>query len=231
MLNAQFGKIRYLNEVMGVYRVHKDGLWENKNEIYRKERWVDLLDQLKNRFAPEINKILIEQQNREAEYLMMHYIENAGKCQYFAHKLLENDPFYIVKLKRENKLAVENIEGQKVELKRTYEEIELKQEHIDRIVRVKPLDRIQKFRNIIHLLRFYTVIKQSGYFDEPFYLQNNPDVRIAGINPLKHYLMHGGFEGRKPCASFDSMLYLKQNPEVLKSGINPLIHYILNGKK
>jgi glycosyltransferase involved in cell wall biosynthesis len=231
MLNAQFGKIKYFQDVMGVYRVHKDGIWENKSEIYRTEKWVDLLDHMKTKFAPEINKILIEKQNIYSEFLMMHYSGNAGKCHYYACKLLENDPFYAVNLKLENRHVTENINMLKEELNSKDVELKLKQESLDLIILGNRLNRIQKIRNIVYLLIFYHTIKQRGLFDEIFYLKNNPDVKKVGINPLKHYLLYGGFEGRKPCRSFDSKFYLIQNQDVLKSGMNPLIHYILYGKK
>jgi hypothetical protein len=40
------------------------------------------------------------------------------------------------------------------------------------------------------------MIKRSGLFDGEAYLERNPDVRAAGIDPLVHYLRHGIDEGR-----------------------------------
>jgi hypothetical protein len=34
-------------------------------------------------------------------------------------------------------------------------------------------------------------------FDGDLYLQWNPDVKAAGVNPLEHYVRHGQLEGRK----------------------------------
>jgi hypothetical protein len=34
-------------------------------------------------------------------------------------------------------------------------------------------------------------------FDASLYLEANPDVAAAGVNPFEHYLMHGRFEGRR----------------------------------
>jgi len=75
-----------------------------------------------------------------------------------------------------------------------------------------------------------TIIKESGLFDKSYYLQYNPDVKQAGINPLIHYLKFGGFEGRNPCQQFDSAFYLQQNTDVKEAGINPLLHYVNFGK-
>jgi hypothetical protein len=42
-----------------------------------------------------------------------------------------------------------------------------------------------------------TDLKMSGMFDPNVYLELNPDVKAAGIDPYKHYLMHGYKEGRR----------------------------------
>lgn len=74
------------------------------------------------------------------------------------------------------------------------------------------------------------VIKKSSYFDINYYLENNPDVTQSGINPIVHYLLNGGFEGRNPSELFDSSYYLESNPDVKEAGVNPLLHYIQNGR-
>lgn len=39
----------------------------------------------------------------------------------------------------------------------------------------------------------------SRFVDKSFYLNANPDVRAAGVDPVKHYIHAGRFEGRAPC--------------------------------
>jgi glycosyltransferase involved in cell wall biosynthesis len=88
-------------------------------------------------------------------------------------------------------------------------------------------------RKIIHagrVLKYSGKIRKSGLFDEAYYLENNADVRISGMHALKHYLIFGGFEGRKPSKDFDSGFYLAMYEDVFASGMNPLLHYILFGK-
>jgi len=75
------------------------------------------------------------------------------------------------------------------------------------------------------------LIKNSGYFDEIWYRQNNPDVIAAGVDPLRHYLEFGGFEGRTPGPKFDSAGYLDTYADVRRSGVNPLIHYLKFGRQ
>ncbi len=47
-----------------------------------------------------------------------------------------------------------------------------------------------------HRRRITKRIAESGMFDDAAYLTANPDVARAGIDPLKHYLVHGVGEGR-----------------------------------
>ncbi len=69
----------------------------------------------------------------------------------------------------------------------------------------------------------------EAHFDRQWYLAKNPDVRDAGIDPLRHYLQHGGFEGRDPHPLFSSSYYLKRYPVVGSLHMNPLVHYIAAG--
>ncbi len=46
-------------------------------------------------------------------------------------------------------------------------------------------------------------IVTAGLFDPEFYLEANPDVEAAGLDPLEHYLGWGRREARLPCEEFD----------------------------
>ena len=46
----------------------------------------------------------------------------------------------------------------------------------------------------------------TPYFDSSFYLENNPDVAEAGVNPLLQYFNTGAGEGRFATAPHDSEL-------------------------
>jgi hypothetical protein len=74
------------------------------------------------------------------------------------------------------------------------------------------------------------LIMASGLFDETFYLENNPDVAASSWQPLDHFLLYGGFEGRRPNQSFNIQKILDENPELPESDTNPLVHY-LNSRK
>lgn len=75
------------------------------------------------------------------------------------------------------------------------------------------------------------LLTRSNLFDPDWYLARNQDVKIAGIDPLYHFLYHGGFEGRAPGPTFDPRWYLAQNPDVAAVGINPLVHYLIAGRR
>lgn len=64
-------------------------------------------------------------------------------------------------------------------------------------------------------------------FDTAWYLDQNPDVAQAGLDPLQHYLEQGAWELRNPNPLFDSDWYLETNPGI--GELNPLVHYVASG--
>jgi O-antigen biosynthesis protein len=75
------------------------------------------------------------------------------------------------------------------------------------------------------------IIRDSGLFDETYYLDQNPDVAQTGADPLLHFLEHGGFEDRNPHPLMHVSFYLRRYPDVASSGVNPAIHYVLTGAR
>ena len=72
---------------------------------------------------------------------------------------------------------------------------------------------------------------QHPGFDPGYYLDQNPDVKAAGVDPYTHYTTYGWKEGRDPNAEFSTKDYLDANPDVAKAGINPLTHFETFGWK
>ncbi|MGT2487979.1 hypothetical protein [Methylobacterium oryzae] len=66
-------------------------------------------------------------------------------------------------------------------------------------------------------------------FDPIYYLYWYPDVRAAGLDPLRHYLLAGWREGRDPSAGFSTGGYLAANPDVAARDYNPLLHFLNAG--
>ena len=98
---------------------------------------------------------------------------------------------------------------------------------IDRIAQTR-LDKMEKlFSGFGVQVKRWRVLDRL--FDQQWYLENNPDVLALNMNPRRHYLENGGFEGRDPNLFFDSDWYLAHNQAAASSGINPLLHYIRTG--
>ena len=73
------------------------------------------------------------------------------------------------------------------------------------------------------------VSRQRGFgewFDREWYLEQYPDVRAAGADPLTHFITQGWREGRDPHPLFDTSWYLAQHPELGATGRNPLEHFV-----
>ena len=68
----------------------------------------------------------------------------------------------------------------------------------------------------------------AEFFDEDFYLKENPGVDEAGSR--RHYDEFGWKEGRDPNETFDTSFYLEQNPDVADAGINPFEHFHENAE-
>src|SRR5262249_33671792 len=69
----------------------------------------------------------------------------------------------------------------------------------------------------------------GALFDARWYLDTNPDVREAQLDPLEHFIYHGGFEGRSPHPLFDTRWYVDTYPDVRDAHINPLAHFVKFG--
>lgn len=73
------------------------------------------------------------------------------------------------------------------------------------------------------------LLRKSGWFDVEWYLKTYPDIKQSGMDPVLHYAIHGGKEGRDPSPRFNSRWYLTFHTDVAEQGVNPLIHYLRQG--
>lgn len=69
----------------------------------------------------------------------------------------------------------------------------------------------------------YNIASGDGGVDRAWYLQKYPEVAIAGVDPVEHYLRYGRSELRDPRPNFSTSGYLVANKDV--EG-NPLVHYL-----
>ena len=76
------------------------------------------------------------------------------------------------------------------------------------------------------------LINSSQIFDAQWYIEAYKDVRQFRLDPLSHYLLHGGEEGRNPLPLFDTSFYLAQVAAHEEQEVsNPLAHYLRTGWK
>lgn len=114
----------------------------------------------------------------------------------------------------------------------------IKPVHIKGITTVGPISKIvgklmsiiRKGYRIILIQKDINLLLKSDYFDKIWYLENNPDVATAKLDPYRHYIFYGAYEGRNPSLHFDSRWYLDKYPDVSHSGMNPLVHYLRYGQ-
>ena len=78
-------------------------------------------------------------------------------------------------------------------------------------------------------IKGYRAIKRLKLFDEEYYLNQNKNVLISGMNPLIHYMYYGYRENKSPSENFDGEYYLNLYGDVKTCGMNPLVHYSLYG--
>ena len=74
-------------------------------------------------------------------------------------------------------------------------------------------------------------LKTSGFFDQAYYLDTNPDIAGSNVDPFEHFFLYGFREARKPNLAFDSRWYLEAYPEVKAADVNPLLHFALAGER
>ncbi|WP_417481977.1 glycosyltransferase [Maricaulis sp.] len=81
------------------------------------------------------------------------------------------------------------------------------------------------------LARQAALIRQSGAFDEAYYLEQNWDVRLSNEDPIMHYLLNGAADGRDPSPDFSTLGYLRTHWDVAAAKVNPLVHHLRHGSK
>ncbi len=72
-------------------------------------------------------------------------------------------------------------------------------------------------------------IKDSGYFDEAWYLTQYQDLLKSQQHPIEHYLLYGADQHLNPSRHFNTAHYLLSYPDVARTNVNPLLHYLNHG--
>src|SRR6266446_4668354 len=66
-------------------------------------------------------------------------------------------------------------------------------------------------------------------FDGAWYLERNPDVVAANLEPFEHFIRSGWGEGRVPTPYFDEEWYIQRYGELIPASIGPFEHFIRHG--
>lgn len=127
---------------------------------------------------------------------------------------------------RVHELSESNQENLRLLAKSEYDINNIKKSKVYKMVKV-----LKKTKNKLYDKLNYRLILKSGLFDTNYYIESNNDVKEQGIDPIKHYMHYGWFEGRNPSRIFNTNFYTETYSDVKESGLNPLIHYIKWGKK
>ena len=73
-------------------------------------------------------------------------------------------------------------------------------------------------------------LRESGLFQDAWYLAQYADVAGAGLDPLDHYCRNGWRESRKPNPLFDPVWYVASYGELI-GDVNPLLDYVATGEE
>jgi FMN phosphatase YigB (HAD superfamily) len=72
-------------------------------------------------------------------------------------------------------------------------------------------------------------LRIAAVFDADFYLERNPDVALAAVDPLDHYCRRGWIEGRDPNPLFWTEWYLHRYRDVAAAAVEPLRYHLETG--
>ena len=87
----------------------------------------------------------------------------------------------------------------------------------------------RQFLRKLRRRKFARVIAESELFDCAYYLQQKPELKNIGIDPVSDFLEHGIEQPADPHPLFDTSYYLEKNQDVARNRVNPLLHFILHG--
>ena len=122
------------------------------------------------------------------------------------------DPEVFAQLLRMTALDLRLVEAAREEIQRREDAITPEQPVTERLPGF--VDRVLRGRRL------------RAIFDSDFYLKQNPDVRDAGIDPLRHYLRHGAAEDRAPHPLFQPRYYRMRCAGKLPPGVNLFAHFL-----
>ncbi|HFU75142.1 MAG TPA: glycosyltransferase, partial [Arcobacter sp.] len=76
----------------------------------------------------------------------------------------------------------------------------------------------------------YSLIKESGQFDEKYYVEKYPGYKNSKLDPIRHFLRFGFKVNTNPNKYFNTSYYSNKYKDVKASQINVFVHYLVFGK-
>ena len=214
------------NGLFNAPQMNVDTTWETLHELISAEK---VAPQQVEQLSKE-NELLLLQLHNVQEELERYYFHNRELTELLTEK--DDQLSRLKSLKKEH----EKLKFARRRLVYELHQARLVQRQTSPKARLKKLIGIParllgklspKKRQIPAQLR---MVSQSDLFDAAWYLEKNRDVRESTIDPLVHFVLFGGQEGRAPSKWFSSKWYLSTYPDVAQSGVNPLVHYLSSGK-
>lgn len=98
MFNATFGKIKKLNDVMGVYRIHHTNTWVNQDIVNMSLNIIAYLEVMMEKFSDDINMLLKNRYASVCVHVSSIFFERKDieKSTDYFRKAIEVDPKYII---------------------------------------------------------------------------------------------------------------------------------------
>lgn len=216
--------------------------FEKKSRI-SEQQYEEKLEQREKQFKAEA-KQFERKFKTETECLEKQFEE---KWKHLEQLTIEKTVQLKKELVKQNALIRENFKKEEERLEKEIKNLNEKYALFKKAEREKIIQQYNRFRllrltaNILKYignpLKYYRyqsdrfIVKNSGLFDEEWYLSEYHDLYLSTVDLLKHFILYGNREGRNPNSVFDTKYYLKKYPDVKESGFNPLVHYIRYGWK
>lgn len=106
LLNAQKGKIYFMKEFMGVYRIHDKGIWSGNSQLEKNKDWLNLLDALLTYFEDKKLKNILNFQKCEILYSNTKLSENQEEKQRLITEAEKIIPGVIQKIERKKQRSL-----------------------------------------------------------------------------------------------------------------------------